>query len=140
MQPQSPRCIDLNRPPVLVKLRIVWVADKNDACSIFLCVAQGAKPELVAELRFDIPAMYVFHKETSKDVAVRETLHAWTCPVCSVRHFLLCSPLPRGSHSLGNAPGRSICLDLWREERPLAQLLSVHTLRQRKRSRQFETV
>jgi hypothetical protein len=65
----------------------VWVADKNGACSIFLCVAQGAKPELVAELRFDIPAMYVFHKETSKDVAVRETLqtlHAWPSVPCAV--------------------------------------------------------
>ena len=30
----------------------------------------GARPELVAELRFDIPAMYVFHKEQTKDVAV----------------------------------------------------------------------
>ena len=63
------------------------VADKNDACSILLCVGQGAKPELVAELRFDIPAMYVFHKETSKDVAVRESL-PWSCLGCSVCHLI----------------------------------------------------
>lgn len=40
--------------------------------SSLLTPMQGARPELVAELRFDIPAMYVFHKETSKDVAVRD--------------------------------------------------------------------
>ena len=30
----------------------------------------GHKPEVVAQLRFDIPAMYAFHKKASKDVEV----------------------------------------------------------------------
>jgi hypothetical protein len=69
----------------------VRVSNKNHCGSIWLCVAQGAKPELVAELRFDIPAMYVFHKETSKDVAVREDLPRRTSSNTVLRTDLLSS-------------------------------------------------